>query len=410
MDMRKWWIVVPVALLSVAAASAAFATGGASSPMKAAGPTTAATATVKCGKVRTIALASPLTGDAASLGLQQLRWTQFFVKRYNRTHKSKKLRLVQGDTQLPNTAQALAVSHQFASNSKILGLIGPAGSQEVQDTVAVYKRAGLAVVTGSATRVALTRAKPGKPRETPLGYFFRTVPNDDQQGARVVSFIDGTLKKKRVYIIDDEEAYSQGLADQVQKLLNAKRGFRVSRDHVSQSVSDFSSVITRIPSNTQIVYIPWQLAPKAQLFFNQLRAAGKRAMVFGSDGLFAPGTFTAVGSYVSAFPIDFSSAPLKAYQRGHGGKAEAFGLPSYTAALVNATAIDKACKNGTASRAEVRKFIKKTNLAKAKTLLGFPVRFLSKKAGTAQGPGDMKSPANFAVFHIVSGGKYVRVA
>jgi branched-chain amino acid transport system substrate-binding protein len=399
--MKKLVLLPLIAAFAVVAAGS----GGASTQS----PAAAGAALIKCGKTRTIGIAAPLTGDAASLGLQQLRWAKFFVKRYNRAHRSKKLRLVQGDTQLPNTAQALAVAHQFASNSKILALIGPAGSQEVQDTVAVYKGGGLAVVTGSATRVALTRAKPNKPRETPVGWFYRTVPNDDQQGARVANWIDKKLKKKRIYIIDDEEAYSQGLADQVQALLRGRPGFNVSRDHVSQSVSDFSSLITRIPSNTQIVYIPWQLAPKAQLFFNQLRAAGKRAIVFGSDGLFAPGTFTAVGSYVSAFPVDFGSAALKAYTRSHGGKAEAFGLPSYTAALVNATAIDKACKDGKASRAEVRKFIKRTKLVKAKTLLGFPVRFLSRNAGASQGPGDMASPADFAIFHIESGGKYVRV-
>src|SRR5919197_316488 len=275
---------------------------------------------IKCGTTRTIGVAAPITGDAASLGLQQLRWAQFFVSRYNKSHKNK-LSIVQGDTQLPNTAQALATAHQFASNSAMLALVGPAG---------------------------------------------------------------------------------------IQKLLRAS-GTTVTRDHVSQNVSDFSSLITRIPSSTQIVYLPWQLAPKAQIFFNQLRAAGKKAIVFGSDGLFAPGTFNAVGSYVSAFPIDFNSAALKAYQRGHGGKPEAFGLPSYTAALVNATAIDKACKNGTASRAEVRKYVKRTRLTAAKTLLGFPVRFLSRNAGASQGAGDMAKPADFAVFHIVSGGKYVRV-
>jgi branched-chain amino acid transport system substrate-binding protein len=399
--MKKLVLLPLIAAFAVVAAGS----GGASTQS----PAAAGSTLIKCGKTRTIGMATILTGDAAALGLQQLRWAQFFVKRYNRAHKSKKLRLVPGDTQLPNTAQALAVAHQFASNSKILALIGPAGSQEVQDTVPVYKAGGLAAVAGSPTRVALTRAKPGKPRETPVGWFYRTVPNDDQQGLRVANWIDKKLKKKRVYIIDDEEPYSQGLADQVQAVLSGRPGVRVSRDHVSQSVADFSSLITRIPSNTQIVYIPWQLAPKAQIFFNQLRAGGKRAIVFGSDGLFAPGTFNAVGSYVSAFPIDFGSAALKAYTKAHGGKAEAFGVPSYTAALVDATAIDKACKDGKASRNEVHKFIKKTNLAKAKTLLGFPVRFLTKNTGASQGPGDMASPADFAIFHIETGGKYVRV-
>jgi branched-chain amino acid transport system substrate-binding protein len=404
---RRTATVVALAgvIAAVVAVIAASATASSSRP---AARVTADHVLVKCGKTRTIGMAAPLTGDAASLGLQQLRWAQFFIAHWNATHKKTKFRLVQGDTQLPNTAQALSVAHQFASNSSILGLVGPAGSQEVQDTVAVYKGAGLAVVTGSATRVALSRAKTGTPRETPVGYFFRTVPNDDQQGARVAGYMYNNLKKRRIYIIDDEEAYSQGLADQVESLLKAKSGTSISRDHVSQSVSDFSSLITRIPANTQIVYIPWQLADKAQLFYNQLRAAGKSATVFGSDGLFAPGTFNANGGYVSAFPVDFNSATLKAYTRAHGGKAEAFGLPSYTAALVNATAINMACANGTATRAEVRKDLLKVRLGKKQSLLGFPVHFLSRNVGAAQGPGDMAAPANFAIFHIVNG-KYVRI-
>jgi ABC-type branched-subunit amino acid transport system substrate-binding protein len=405
MRRRAIAIAALLALAAFAIVAAASATTN-----RAAAPSTrdaAGASLVKCGKTRTIGIASPLTGDAASLGLQQLRWAQFYERKYNASHKNK-IRLVQGDTQLPNTAQALAVAHQFASNSAILGLVGPAGSQEVQDTIAVYKSSGLAAVSGSATRVALTRSKAGKPRETPVGYFFRTVPNDDQQGLRVAGYMFNNLKKKRIYIIDDEEAYSQGLADQVETLLKAKSGTTVSRDHVSQSVSDFSSVITRIPSSTEIVYIPWQLAPKAQLFFNQLRAGGKSATVFGSDGLFAPGTFTANGSYVSAFPVDFKSKTLKAYQNAHGGQAEAFGLPTYTATEVNAKAIDMACANGTASRAEVRRDLLKVNIGKAPSLLGFRVRFLTKNAGASQGPGDMASPANFAIFHIVNG-NYQRV-
>jgi branched-chain amino acid transport system substrate-binding protein len=405
--MRRLLLVAVLAVLAVLVTAAS---GVSQAAFKPASFNNAATALVKCGTTRTIAVAYPATGPAASIGQQQFRWAQFFASRWNKAHKKDKIRLVQGDTKLPDTAAALAVAHQFASNSSILGLVGPAGSQEVQDTVAVFKGAGLAVVTGSATRVALTRGTSGTPRETPGGYFFRTVPNDGQQGDRVASFMTKKLKtKKRVYIIDDEEAYSQGLADQVQNNLKAKSGYTVGRDHVSQNVSDFSSVITRIPSNTQIVYIPWQLAGKAQLFYTQLRAGGKSATVFGSDGIFAPGTFSGAGSYVSAFPVDFNSKELKAYRAAHGGKDEAFGLPTYTATLVNATAIMKACKNGTASRAEVRTNIKKIKLSKKLSLLGFSVSFLTKAQGSQLGAGDMATPADFAIFKIGAGGKYSRV-
>ena len=129
---------------------------------------------------------------AASIGVYQIHWAQFFASQWNKTHKRNKIRIVQGDTKLPDTASALSVAHQFASNGRCLGLVGPAGSQEVQDTAAVFKSGGLAIVSGSATRVTLTRAQGGKPRDTPKGFFFRTVPNDGQQGDRVAVWIAGS--------------------------------------------------------------------------------------------------------------------------------------------------------------------------------------------------------------------------
>jgi branched-chain amino acid transport system substrate-binding protein len=371
----------------------------------------AATAKVKCGKTRTIGIAYPATGPAASIGVFQVQWAKFAAKQWNKTHK-KKIRLIQGDTQLGvSTSFAVAVAHQFASNHKILAVTGPAGSQEVQDTIHVFKNGGLAAVSGSATRIFLTRATPGNPRETPVGYFFRTVPNDGQQGDRVAFWIAKKLAKKRVYIIDDEEAYSVGLANQVQGRLKSSYHITAKRDHVSQSASDFSSLIARIPKSEQVVYIPWQLAGKAETFYQQYRASGRTGILFGSDGLFAPGTFEAKGGYVSAFPVDYTSPLLKKFKASHGGQDEAFGLPTYTSVLVNATAINKACKagHGKTTRAKVRKLIKKVSLTTKQSLLGFPVHFLSGNSGLYQGAGDMGTPANFAIYHITSSGAYVRV-
>jgi ABC-type branched-subunit amino acid transport system substrate-binding protein len=100
------------ALASVAAASAMVD--------RAAPPTTAGSANsslISCGKTRTIGFAAPITGAAASLGQQMLGWGRFFVTRYNRSHK-KKLQLVPGDTQLPDTAQAIQVADRIRRSSQ----------------------------------------------------------------------------------------------------------------------------------------------------------------------------------------------------------------------------------------------------------------------------------------------------
>jgi branched-chain amino acid transport system substrate-binding protein len=394
-------------VLTLATITALAVTAGAGARADANGPTAKAApdaATIACGRTRTIGVAAPITGPAASIGVQQLRWARFYVTRYNASHKRTKFRIVSGDTQLPDTAQAIQVAERFASNSRILGVVGPAGSQEVEVSSAPLRNGGLAYVSGSATRTSLT--VDGKRR----GYFFRTVPNDDQQGPRVANYIRNNLNATKVAIVDAQNSYSTGLADTVEQILKGA-GVTVQRESVAEStVTDFSSLVARIPADTQVVYVPWQLAPKAQLFGQQLRAAGKQATLFGSDGLFDPDNFKIPGSLISFFPINLSSRIITAYRNGPGnGERELFGLPSYVAAEVVGRAIDRACANGQATRAEVRRFVNLTNIPLRQSLLGFAVRFVQRVAAPL-GPGDLATPANFGIYRIQPNGFYTRVS
>src|SRR5918911_2444229 len=353
------------ALLVAALAFAATGTGGASTKA----PTSAANVLVKCGKTRTLGFMAPVTGPAADIGLEQVAWAKYFVARYNRTH-SKKLKLQTEDTMLgapTGTAEALKGAQALAGNANVLALAGPAGSNEIIGVTKTLKDAGLAWVSGSSTRTTLTTDG------TRTGYMFRTVPPDAIQGTTAANYILKTLKLKRVYIIDDQEAYSTGLAETVQTKLKAA-GVSVTRDGVSQQQSDFSSLIAKIPRDTQLVYIPWQLPPKGKAFGQQLRAAGKGSIVLmGSDGLFDDAFASLGGVYASSFPTSGTHPVVKAFKRAHGGDPEFFGAPSYVAAQVIGGAIDRACKDGKASRAEVRAQVRKTKLKK--TVLGLNVSY-----------------------------------
>ena len=394
--MRKYLVAAVLAAAVAVLASAAF--GSTKSPAR---QSSAGSALVKCGTTRTIGVAAPITGPAAFIGQQQLRWVKYYVKRWNaqKANAKKKIKIVQGDTQLGvDTAFAVKVAKSFASNSKLLGVVGPAGSQEVVASTTAYKQGGLGFVSGSASRTTLTDGHTDGNRR---GYFYRTVPNDAAQGPAVANWMIKKLKWKRVYIIDDQETYSQGLADGVQKILNNK-GVTTKRDSISQKDSDFSSAIAKIPSNYQGIYIPWQLAPQAQAFGQQLQAAGKSHItLFGSDGLFAPGVWKIAGSYDSAFPYNPASKIVQTYVKAHGGNGEFFGLPSYVAAQVVVGAVTRACKagHGTTTRAAVRKQIAKTNLKTS--ILGFSVGF--------QKSGEMKLPAAYGIYQIQKNGSFKRV-
>jgi branched-chain amino acid transport system substrate-binding protein len=402
----KKGLLAGLALLGLSVAAAAYTAGPANSarPDTAASPAAAERALIRCGRTRTIGVAAPITGDAASLGQQQLKWARYYVTRYNQTHRRTKFRIVQGDTQLPNTQVAVQVAERFASNSQMLAVVGPAGSQEVVASTAPFRTGGLAYVSGSATRTTLTTD--GSRR----GRFFRVVPNDDQQGPRVANHIRQVMRATRVAVVDAQNTYSTGLADSVERVLE-RNNVTVQRESVNEAtVTDFSSLVARIPTNTQVVYVPWQLAPKAQRFGEQLRAAGRTATLFGSDGLFDPDNFKIPNSRVSFFPLNLSSPIIGAYRRGPGGgKTDLFGLPSYVATDVVARAIDRACRNGQATRLEVRRNVAATNIPKRQSLLGFQIRFV-QRAAEPLGPGDMQRPADFGIYRINAQGRYVRIA
>ncbi len=364
-----------VASLSALAAVLAVVAAAYATPERAAAPTAQGgsdAVLVKCGNTRTIGFMTAVTGPAASIGIQQVHWAQYYVATYNKSHKTK-FKLQTEDTMLgapTGTAEALKGAQALAGSPNVLGVVGPAGSNEIVGVTKSLKDGGLAWVSGSSTRTSLTTDG------TRTGYMFRTVPPDAIQGPTVANFILKKLKYNRVYIIDDQETYSTGLADTVQAVLKAA-GATVERDGVSQQQSDFSSLIAKIARDTQIVYLPWQLPPRGQAFGNQMKAAGKGSIkLMGSDGLF-DSSFASVGAHVydSNFPLNPKSKIIAGFKKGHSGDGEYFGAPTYAATQVVANAIDRACKTGSTTRAAVRAAIKSTRIPAAQSLIGVALRF-----------------------------------
>ena len=351
------------------------------------GGSSASGATKSC--VASVGMEGPLTGPVAVLGQEQLHFAQLALASDNLANKTK-ISIVQGDTQL-NPAQATTVTQQFTSNPKIVAVVGPAGSQEVEAVGPLMARAGLAFMSGSATNKTLTTGK--------YPTFFRTVSNDSVQGPQDAHYIINNLHPKALMIVDDQEAYSTGLVSAMTPVFTAA-GIKVDHESVSQKVTDFSSLVAKVTPATTVVVLPWQIAANAQQFGRNLAQQHKKAVIFGTDGLFSPGTFTINGSYVSSFGPDITAIPadaaIVAAAKAKYGSFGTFGPPVYAAMHVTDEAIASVCKSGqTPSRANVLAAIKKTN--EATTILGQPIRFDSH--------GEVVN-SKFFLFKIDSTGKY----
>jgi branched-chain amino acid transport system substrate-binding protein len=358
----------------------------------------AAPAGVSCKNPIQIGMEGPFTGPVASIGDDQLHWAEFFASQWNKTH-AVKINIVQGDTQL-TPSLASTVSQSFASNSSIIGVIGPAGSQEVSAAAPILKKAGLAFVSGSATSPALTN---GGLR----GYFFRVVPNDSVQGPTDADYMMkhlGVTKGSKVMIVDDQESYSTGLAAIVKNALT-KAGVTVDSESITQKDTDFSALVGKVDSSTKVVFTPFQLASQTQLLAQQLKAQGKNAIVFATDGSFDSSKFNQSGNYVSFFAADVTTLPadkllVAAFNKQYPGGTSPFGAPNYVAAQLYAQAATKACASGkgTISRSSLRTALATEKIAHS--ILGTPMSFT--------GNGDVLGAA-FHIFKIVNG-KYQTIS
>ena len=291
-----------LALTALAAAGCGSSSSSTSSAASSASSSTTAAAGSSKSCTASIGIEAPLTGDVAVLGQEQLAFAKLAIQDDNKANGTN-ITLVQGDTQLM-PAQATTVSQQFISNNKIVGVVGPAGSQEVEAVGPLFGRAGLVFISGSATNPTLTLS--GK---NPT--FFRVVSRDDVQGPEDANFIVKHLHPKALMIVDDQEVYSTGLVSAMTPVFQ-KAGIKIDHESVSQKVTDFSSLVAKVTPETTVVVLPWQVAANGEQFGKNLAEQKKSALIVGTDGMYSPSAFTIPGSYVSAFGPDINSIPADA--------------------------------------------------------------------------------------------------
>src|SRR5215207_5978014 len=146
-----------------------------------------------------------------------------------------------------------------AQNEEIVGWIGPYNSGCAAVQVPILNQAGLGMVSHGNTAVGLT--KPGGEPDEPERYYptgtrnyTRVIVADDKQGrAGAVWMRDEGVQG--VYILDDQETYGKGIADQFQQ--NAEElGIQVlGRESIDPNAANYRSLMSQVAqTNPDAVY------------------------------------------------------------------------------------------------------------------------------------------------------------
>ena len=258
---------------------------------------TGASATAK--PTYSIAFQGILSGGSAALGINEYDGAKLAVAQWNANPASPfKVSLLHGDDQGDPTI-APSIATQFASNKKVLAIVGPSYSGATVASLPIYGPAHMAVVSPSATRVSLTLPDPTATPPVTVSInaqngkvFFRDVANDGVQGPADGNYLAKTLKQKTIEVINDASSYGAGLAAQVAAQAT-KDGATVTTATLPSTTAcgnggtGTNDQIT-IPSGVTAVFYGGYYCDFAKMT-DVVRTAGYKGILMSGDGSEDPG-------------------------------------------------------------------------------------------------------------------------
>lgn len=275
-----------------------------------------------CGK--NIAFLGALTGDAGALGQNMLGGVKLALDEYNKENADCKIGVKEFDSQGdPKVAPGLAT--EIVNDDSIVGLVGPGFSGESLATGKTFYEAGLPSISPSATNVTIT--------DQGWITWHRVIGNDAAQGAADAKYLTETAGAKKVFVVDDGQDYSKGLAGYVSEGLgDAQAG----DDQITVGQTDMSAVVTQIKAaNADAVFYAGYYA-EAGLLAKQLRQADFKGTFMSGDGSQDPAFVKAAGADAANGAV--LSAPAAPAPADFNGKYKA--VNSADAGLYSTQAYD----------------------------------------------------------------------
>ncbi len=201
-----------------------------------------------------IALAIPLTGDIASLGLGIQRAVTLAVEDANNSGKFPfKVELVSFDDR-SDPKEAVSVANRIVADSSIIGVVGHFNSGCSIPASSIYAQAHLPMLTPASSNPMLTEQQLS-PQWTWPKCVFRVNSTDKVQGPFGADFVLKELKLSKVGIIHDKTSYGQGVAEEFKKHFEKSGGTVVAFEGLQVGDRDFRSLLTRVKAKgPQAIY------------------------------------------------------------------------------------------------------------------------------------------------------------
>jgi branched-chain amino acid transport system substrate-binding protein len=231
-------------------------------------------------------------------------------------------------------AKCSANAGTYARDKSVIAVIGTFNSGCAEIEVPIANRAGLGYVSPANTYIGLTHkpALPGEPNKYyPTGKrtYARVVAADDFQGSGDV-LLAKQLGLKKVYVLNDKEAYGFGVASAFKNVANGSKstGVKIAGfgawDPKASSYQDIASKIKN--SGADAVFLGGLECENGGKLIKDLKAGVPDAVLIAPDGFSSFGdTIKDAGAASEGMYISIAGQPYKNLPAAGKKFAQAFG-------------------------------------------------------------------------------------
>ncbi|MCX4454231.1 ABC transporter substrate-binding protein [Streptomyces sp. NBC_01340] len=258
-----------------------------------AGPKTKSSLTV------TIGVSAPLSGVYASIGLGIRDSADLAVKKANADNAvpgvTFKIRALD-DKSDATTGKRNAT--EFVADDSVVGVVGPMTSSVAQVMQKVFHDAHLTQISPANSAPALTLGKDWAQGTVsrPYDTYFRTVANDTAQAPAAARYLYVKSKRRKAFVIDDEQTYGASLAESFKKAFGEEGGTVVGEAHVDPIREDFSTQVSQaVNAGADVVYYGGEYDAAGRLS-RKLHAASPGVLLAGGDGILSDTYATLAGA------------------------------------------------------------------------------------------------------------------
>jgi branched-chain amino acid transport system substrate-binding protein len=227
------------------------------------------------GQTVAIAVAGPLSGGGAGLGVEQKQAAELAVAEKNAAGGilGAQIELVAVDDRA-DAAEGKAVAQRFCDDPRVLGVVGHVNSGVSIEASNVYGACHLGMITAMSSSPGVT--------DRGLDNVFRLTNRDDNKGPAIASHLYRVLGKRRAVVVDDQTTYGKGLAELFAQAFVRNGGEVVKRLTVTVGQKDFQPTVAEFPPSFDVLFFAG-IAEAAPLL-KEMRARGLQQRFACGDG------------------------------------------------------------------------------------------------------------------------------